>query len=247
LAESGEDVTIIWSFKLNVLAAATMMALAGCSSAEDESESIVETDVEAISTSASSTTILSDVWADNWFSFYLNDQLIAEDAVPITTERSFNKESFVFEAERPFVLNFITMDFRENDTGLEYIGTNRQKMGDGGLIAQFVSETEGVIALTDDSWRCLVIHDAPTERSCEAEANPVAGEGACGFTALSEPDGWKLPGFDDSNWPFATLHTEQDVDPKDGYDEVRWVDAARLIWGPDLETNNTLLCRLLIE
>ena len=29
-----------------------------------------------------------EVWADNWFAFYLGDRLIIEDSVSITTERS---------------------------------------------------------------------------------------------------------------------------------------------------------------
>ena len=98
-----------------------------------------------ISTSALlflSTTILSaesfsaDVWADNWFEMRINGTKVAEDSVPITTERSFNAESFVFDADRPFVIGLVAKDFKENDTGLEYIGTRRQQMGDGGIIAQ---------------------------------------------------------------------------------------------------------------
>lgn len=35
----------------------------------------------------------ADVWADNWFAMYIGDRLVAEDSVPIITERSFNAES----------------------------------------------------------------------------------------------------------------------------------------------------------
>ncbi len=31
-----------------------------------------------------------EIWADNWFAFYLGENLIIEDSIPITTERSFN-------------------------------------------------------------------------------------------------------------------------------------------------------------
>ena len=61
----------------------------------------------------------ADVWADNWFEMRINGVQVAEGSVPITTERSFNAESFSFDAERPFVIGLIAKDFKENDTGLE--------------------------------------------------------------------------------------------------------------------------------
>lgn len=43
-------------------------------------------------------TFSADVWADNWFEVRIDGVQVAEDSVPITTERSFNAESFNFEA-----------------------------------------------------------------------------------------------------------------------------------------------------
>lgn len=192
-------------------------------------------------------TLHVDVWADNWFAFYSGEAKVWEDSVSINTERSFNKESFTFQAERPFVLNFIVKDFKENDSGLEYIGSRKQQMGDGGFIAQFKDASGQILATTDASWRCLVTHNAPTNKSCEKDKNPVAGKGNCGFTETSEPSGWKSASFDDSSWPNANEYSERAVSPKDGYDQVRWDSAAKLIWGPDLETNNTILCRAVIK
>ena len=56
--------------------------------------------------------IRGEVWADNWFAFYLGDRLIIEDSIPIpiTTERSFNAEAFVFNADYPLQLNFVAKD-----------------------------------------------------------------------------------------------------------------------------------------
>ncbi len=198
-------------------------------------------------TTAQAETINADVWADNWFAFYLNDKLVKEDSVSINTERSFNKESFSFNAERPFVLNFVAKDFKENDTGLEYIGTRKQQMGDGGLIAQFKSASGDTIAVTNKAWKCMVTHDAPSDKSCEKVKGPVAGQGACGFEEIAEPAGWKNVDFDDGGWPSATEHSARSVGPKDGYDRVSWDRSAKFVWGPDLETNNTILCRLKVE
>ena len=46
-----------------------------------------------------SVSIRGEVWADNWFQFYLGDQHVIEDSVPVTTERSFNSESFLFSGD----------------------------------------------------------------------------------------------------------------------------------------------------
>ena len=202
--------------------------------------------VTAADTSGTSA-IKGEVWADNWFAFYLGDRLIVEDSTPITTERSFNAEAFVFNADYPLQLNLVAKDFKQDDTGLEYIGRGNQQMGDGGLIAQFTDVATGrTIAVTDAAWRCLLTHDAPLDRACEDESEPVPGVGPCRFTATPEPDGWRRPEFDDAEWPSAVEHSEADVSPRGGYDAIDWHDGARLIWTADLETHNTLLCRLTV-
>lgn len=192
--------------------------------------------------------IKAEVWTDNWFAFYLGDTLIKEDSVSITTERSFNKEVFTFDATYPLQLNFIVKDYMKNDTGLEYIGTDRQQMGDGGLIAQFTNADTGeLIAVTDGNWPGLVIHIAPLDDACAKEANPVAGQAPCTFATLSEPPNWKSSSFDDSSWAKATTYTTQQVGPKEGYDEIHWNPLAKLIWGPDLKKDNIILYRLTVK
>ena len=192
--------------------------------------------------------IKGEVWADNWFAFYLGERLIIEDSTPITTERSFNAETFVFNAEYPLQLNVVAKDFKQDDTGLEYIGRRNQQMGDGGLIAQFTDTATGAtIAVTNAAWRCLVIHEAPLDRACEDETEPAPGVGPCQFAATAEPDGWRMLGFDHAEWPSAVEHSAAAVRPKDGYEDIQWRDGARLIWSADLETHNTLLCRLTVE
>ncbi len=189
----------------------------------------------------------ADVWADNWFALYANGALVGEDSVPITTERSFNAESFSFKADTPLTLALIAKDFKENDTGLEYIGTRKQQMGDGGVILQIKDANGNTIAVSNKDWKCLVTHEAPISKSCAKETKPEAGKGACAFQASDAPNGWTDAGFDDSNWQTASEYSERDVSPKDGYDRISWSRAAKLIWGPDLETNNTLLCRLTVN
>ena len=198
--------------------------------------------------STQSHTFKLEAWSDNWFAAYLDNDLIIEDSVSITTERSFNAESTTFSADYPMQLNFILKDYKENDTGLEYIGQSNQQMGDGGFIAQITdTETNQVIAVSNDEWKCEVLHQAPLDKSCESEINPIAGEGSCTFNSSEEPSDWKETSFDDSLWGYATQHSVADVSPKDGYDDISWHETAQLIWGSDLETDNTLICRITIE
>lgn len=200
-----------------------------------------------LSQTVSAETYDADVWADNWFSLSVNGEQVAEDSVAITTERSFNAESFSFVATRPFVLGLLAKDFKENDTGLEYIGTRKQQMGDGGVILQVKDATGNTVAVTDQAWKCKVVHRAPVDTSCAKERNPVAGQGPCGFEISEVPAGWDTASFDDSSWAAATEHSERSVRPKDGYNRINWDSNAQLIWGADLETDNTILCRLQVE
>ena len=197
---------------------------------------------------AAAVSIRADIWADNWFALFVDETLIGEDSVSITTERSFNSEVFSFAATYPVHINVILKDYIQDDTGLEYIGTDRQQIGDGGFIAQFTDTATGsIIAVTDRSWKCVPIHIAPRDAACAAQAQPIAGEGACTNTMKAEPNGWKSPSFDDATWPAATIYSARDVGPKDGYDAISWDPSARFIWGPDLKTNNTVLCRVTIQ
>ena len=189
-----------------------------------------------------------EAWADNWFAAYIGEDLLIEDSVSITTERSFNAESIEFSANYPIHLNFIIKDFKQNDSGLEYIGARNQQMGDGGFIMQVTdTDTHKTVAVSNSSWQCEVLHHAPVDKSCEQQSNPIAGEGACAFIAKDAPVNWLKNDFDYSNWQNATAHSIAAVGPKDGYDEIDWDDSAQLIWANDLETDNTIICKTTIE
>ena len=196
------------------------------------------------SSSEASRSFTVSVWADNWFSLWVNDQLVGEDSIPITTERSFNAETFVYEATYPLTLAIEARDFKETDSGIEYIGQPNQQMGDGGLIAQVTDNLTGeVIVITNASWKVLVIHRAPLNTDCEKDSDPDA---SCEFEKAEPPAGWTAVDFDDGDWAAATEWTVAEVSPKDGYDEISWDPAAVLIWGSDLEVDNTILLRLTI-
>ena len=186
-----------------------------------------------------------EVWADNWMAVYIDGVLIGEDSVSITTERSFNSEIFTFEATYPFTIAIEAKDFKETDSGIEYIGEPNQQMGDGGLIAQVTEVSTGeVVAGTDSDWKALVVHQAPLNTDCERDADPGA---TCEFLIVETPPEWALADFDDGDWANATVWSASDVDPKDGYDGITWDPSAQLIWGTDLEVDNTILLRTTIS
>ena len=87
---------------------ACILLTAGCGQRE-QPRKVLNTTTGAIS-------INGDVWADNWFALYVGDKLLIEDSVSITTERSFNAESFTFNADYPIVLNFVLKDFDTSPT-----------------------------------------------------------------------------------------------------------------------------------
>jgi len=190
-------------------------------------------------------TFVAEVWADNWFALYINGVLVGQDSVSITTEKSFNSEKISFTASYPFVIGMVTKDFIQNDTGLEYIGSSRQQIGDGGFIAQFTNTSTGkVVAYTSSAWRGYVIHQAPLNVSCEKSKTPTT---ECQSKIQAEPSGWSQKTFDDSKWSLASVYTKEAIGVKDGYNDINWSSQAQLIWSSDLKIDNTVLWRYTIK
>lgn len=227
------------------IAVAVSLTACGHQPAKSNDQRILnEQDIEGTGT----TKVKAEIWVDNWFAMSVNGAPLIEDSVPFKTERSFNAERVTFSTDLPATVAFEFRDFRQNDTGLEYIGTGRQQVGDGGAIVQFTNaETGEFLKGSDASWRCLVINHAPADQACARESNPMVGEGVCAAVISEAPDGWTEPGFDDSKWATATEHSVRAVSPKDGYDVIDWNPGAKLIWGDDLKLDNTLLCRAVID
>lgn len=229
----------------SVLAIVTMGGLAGCDNRPKNDERVLN---ERVVEGTDGTKIVAEIWVDNWFSLAINGKPLIEDSVPYKTERSFNAERVTFHADFPMTVAFAFKDFVENDTGLEYIGSNRQQIGDGGAIAQFTNaQTGAIIKVTDSSWKCTVIHRAPLNTACAKERAPKVGEGSCRAKILEAPAGWMENGFDDGQWAPASEHSSDAVRPKGGYDEIKWNADARFIWSKDLKLDNTVLCRTVID
>ena len=187
---------------------------------------------------------IAEVWVDNWFSLTVNGQAIGEDVEPITQERSFNSQTLEFRATYPLTLAVVSKDYMENASGLEYIGTPKQQIGDGGLILQVREKATGrVVAVTSKEWRGLVIQQSPLNPDCVSSSQPLVD---CRNSTQVEPDGWTRAGFDDSQWPTAIVYTAEEVGVKGGYESISWDSSAALIWGPDLKLDNTILWRFTV-
>ncbi len=94
------------------------------------------------------------------------------------------------------------------------------------------------MAAADSQWSVLVIQRAPLNTACEDDPDPDA---TCEHESTDAPTGWTEADFDDTGWDAATDGPLRDVAPKGGYDEIDW-DRASLIWGGDLEVDNTVRC-----
>ena len=194
---------------------------------------------------AKTSSFTAQVWADNWFALYVNGKKVGQDSVPITTERSFNAETITFTAAYPLTIGIIGKDFTENASGLEYIGTDRQQIGDGGLIAQIRDNKTGkVVAATSGSWKALVVNKAPLNPECVTSSNPLAD---CKSSNNPEPPNWSKTRASNSGWTNASAYSPAQVGVKEGYNSITWSPNAKLIWGSDLELDNTVLLRTSVK
>ena len=206
---------------------------------------LATTSAEAEQPAAKTSTFTAEVWADNWFALYANGKKVGEDSVPLTTERSFNAEKITFTASYPLTIGLMAKDYTENASGLEYIGTDRQQIGDGGIIAQVRDNKTGkVITVTNAAWQALVLSKAPLNPSCVTSSNPTVD---CKSSTIAAPANWSKSGASTTGWTNATVYTAAQVGVKEGYALIAWNPAAKLIWGSNLELDNTVLLRTNIK
>lgn len=184
---------------------------------------------------------VAEIWADNWFELYANGKLVGQDSVPITTERSFNAETIKFTATYPLTIGIVAKDFTQDASGLEYIGTSRQQIGDGGIIAQFKEVKSGkFVAVTSSKWKSMATNTAPLNPSCVSSTKPSID---CQSSNLAVAANWNLSTFNDMHWVNATHYSPEEVGVKEGYMDIEWNPAAKLVWSSDLKLDNTVLLR----
>ena len=183
----------------------------------------------------------AEIWADNWFALYVNGKKVGEDSVPITTQKSFNSEIIKFTASYPMTIGFIAKDYVQSKSGLEYLGTSNQQIGDGGLIFQIRETTsKKIVAVSDASWKMKVGNTAPLNPECEKSTQP---DSDCKYANFTVSTLWSSTAFNDSSWQSAKIFSANEVGPKDGYNSISWLSNAKFIWGNDLKLDNVVYFR----
>lgn len=204
------------------------------------------------------------IFADNYFEFRVNGKILAVDPVPFTP---FNSNVIRFTAERPFTIAAMLVDWEESlGIGTESNRGNAHHPGDGGFVAVIKDAAGKTVAVTDETWRAQTYYIAPLEspeclkingalrdsRACSSASRQSAN----GLSAAHwpVPDNWSGNDFNDSQWPQATVFSNDTVgvDNKRSYTNFRSIfDApgrdAKFIWSPNLVLDNLVLVRKTIR
>lgn len=206
---------------------------------------IIQSTVPANAATIKQVTFQAEVWADNWFSLYVNGRKVGDDSVSISQEKSFNSEKIKFTATYPLTVGLMAKDYVENASGLEYIGKSNQQIGDGGIILQIRDlTTNQIVGYTDSSWKSLVIYKAPLNPECVSSKTPLTD---CRSSTIKPATNWYSSSFKDSSWTSATEFSKEAVGVKDGFFNIVWSNSSKLIWAKDLKLDNTILFRKVIS
>lgn len=169
-------------------------------------------------------TIRTQVYADNTFRLYINGELVAVDSI---TFLPHNVVSVDILPAYPMTLAVIAMDNADPVTGMEYANT---QIGDGGFILKMGDGT-----VTDGTWKALTVSHGPVGGDTQ---NPK-------LVSQPIPAKWNHVDFDDSDWPAATVHSHEEVGPKETFQDFDF-QGAQFIWGPNLKLDNMVLLRKVV-
>jgi hypothetical protein len=170
-------------------------------------------------------TIKANVYADNSFELYINDELIAVDSIKFIPH---NVVSVDILPAYPMTIAVKAIDNADPKTGMEYANTN---IGDGGFILKLGDGT-----VTSARWKSKKISWGPINGDTE---NPRVEN-------IPIPDNWFAEDFDDSSWDYAKEYSEESVGPKDPFYEHDF-NGAKFIWSSDIELDNVLLFRHVVK
>lgn len=198
--------------------------------------------------------ITAYLFGDNYYELYVNGTFVARDNINFIP---FNSTVVRFQATYPITIAVHLADWETHfGIGMEYA---RYNVGDGGFIAWFDDGT-----VTNADWKVLPTYIAPLDDpACVVEdefGNPDSSACAptpecatmnaavCRALHYAVPDDWMMPEFDDSNWQNASLYDAQEVTNAPGY--ANYADRfgeASFIWSPNLDLDNQVLARYVIE
>lgn len=171
-----------------------------------------------------SDTIRASIYADNWFVLYINGRQVAVDPIDFLPH---NVVSLDILPEYPMTIAVMAMDNADPKTGCEY----GRSIGDGGFILKFSDGT-----WTNARWKAKAFF-----------TGPIGGDVTTPRVSRTPvPLNWHAVDFDDSQWPAATVFSEQEVGPKKTFYDFDF-SGAQFIWSSDLALDNTVIFRTRID
>ncbi len=168
-----------------------------------------------------SDTVKANVYADNWFTLYINSEHVAVDSIKFMPHNVISVDML---PAYPMTIAVMAKDNADSETGMEYANTN---IGDAGFILKFGDGT-----VTNAKWKAKAFSHGPIDRDTK---NPKVRN-------LPIPEDWYKIDFDDKSWGFAKEYTQQQVGPKEPFFEHDF-SGASFIWTDDIELDNTVIFR----
>ena len=172
-----------------------------------------------------SDTVRANVYADNWFTLYVNGELVAVDSIRFIPH---NVISVDILPSYPMTIAVMAKDNADPNTGMEYANTN---IGDAGFILKFGDGT-----VTDTNWKAKKFSWGPIDgdtKNPRVENVPI-------------PENWYAVDFDDRTWGNAKEYSVEQVGPKKPYYESDF-QGARFIWTDDIALDNTVIFRHVVK
>ena len=135
-------------------------------------------------TSCMSVTITGYIYADNYFEFYFNGQLVKTDPLTFTPHNGV-KVSFEWDGISDKTYAFKCMDFATT-SGYEYTSASNRdpQLGDGAFIVWFDDGTT-----TSTSWKTFVTSFGPSDASV-SDGCSSSNLTPCAIDTTAEPTDW---------------------------------------------------------
>lgn len=236
----------------------------GCAGVRPKSSASVDLQTIPVMEAGGSEEFTAYIFADNYFELYVNGKLIAVDPVPFTP---FNSNVIRFRADRPLTIAIKMVDWEENlGLGSERGRGVKFHPGDGGLVAHIKDASAKTVAITNDRWRALATYISPLkDRACLTVAGKTRDSSACDASGSNDgtgysaahwpvPGGWTAPSFNDSDWPRATIFTNETVGVGNKPAYMNFTDIfdnpdadAQFIWSTNLVLDNVVLLRYVVD
>lgn len=145
--------------------------------------------------------VVGTVYCDNKFTLWVNGEEVATDPIDFTPHQAV-KVAFEWDGNSNIDYAIQCEDYAST-SGYEYIESRKPQLGDGALIAEF-DDALGTVSSAD--WKVYTATFGPTETSLAAGCSSDDLE-QCVVEDRGIPEGWTQSGFNDAQWPHATVYS----------------------------------------